>query len=233
MTPSPDLDTLIDRIKSAQAAGTALQIRGGNTKAFYGEAAQGEPLDTSVLRRHFQLRADRAGGHRALRHAAGRTGGQRSPRTASACPSSRHASARAARSAAWSRQASPARRAPLSGAVRDFMLGATLLNGRGEVLSFGGQVMKNVAGYDVSRLLAGSLGTLGVILEVSLKVLPVAPASVTLRFEMDEGTAIQRLNEWVGPAASDQCERLVGRHAGAAPARRASRGAGGSGEARR
>jgi glycolate oxidase FAD binding subunit len=59
------------------------------------------------------------------------------------------------------------------GAVRDYVLGATLVNGRGDILSFGGQVMKNVAGYDVSRVLAGSLGTLGVIAEVSLKVLPV------------------------------------------------------------
>ena len=71
--------------------------------------------------------------------------------------------------------------------MRDYVLGATLLNGRAEVLSFGGQVMKNVAGYDVSRLLAGSMGMLGVICEVSLKVLPVAPATLTLRFEMDAG----------------------------------------------
>jgi glycolate oxidase FAD binding subunit len=84
------------------------------------------------------------------------------------------------------------------GAVRDHVLGATLLNGRGEVLSFGGQVMKNVAGYDVSRLLAGSLGVLGVILEVSLKVLPIASATVTLRFEMDQASALARLNDWAG-----------------------------------
>ena len=75
-------------------------------------------------------------------------------------------------SAAWSPPAWPGRRAPPSGGVRDHVLGATLLNGRAEVLSFGGQVMKNVAGYDVSRLLAGSMGMLGVICEVSLKVLP-------------------------------------------------------------
>src|SRR5204863_9079061 len=84
------------------------------------------------------------------------------------------------------------------GSVRDHVLGATLLNGKGEVMTFGGQVMKNVAGYDVSRLLAGSMGTLGVILEVSLKVLPMAPATLTLRFEMDEATALRRLNEWAG-----------------------------------
>jgi glycolate oxidase FAD binding subunit len=64
----------------------------------------------------------------------------------------------------------------VSVAARDYVLGARLLNGRGELLTFGGQVMKNVAGYDVSRLLAGSLGTLGVIAELSLKVLPMAPA---------------------------------------------------------
>lgn len=92
--------------------------------------------------------------------------------------------------------AGPARAAV--GGVRDFVLGATLLNGKGELLSFGGQVMKNVAGYDVSRLLAGSMGVLGVICEVSLKVLPIAPASLTLRFDMDQATALQRLNEWAG-----------------------------------
>jgi glycolate oxidase FAD binding subunit len=92
--------------------------------------------------------------------------------------------------------AGPARAAV--GGVRDFVLGATLLNGRGELMSFGGQVMKNVAGYDVSRLLAGSLGVLGVICEVSLKVLPVAPASLTLRFDFDQATALRRLNEWAG-----------------------------------
>ena len=95
---------------------------------------------------------------------------------ASACRSSRRTSAPAPRSAAWSPRACRGRRARAAGSVRDHVLGATLLNGRGELLHFGGQVIKNVAGYDVSRLLAGSLGTLGVILEVSLKVLPRAAA---------------------------------------------------------
>jgi glycolate oxidase FAD binding subunit len=84
------------------------------------------------------------------------------------------------------------------GAVRDFVLGAVLMDGKGEVLHFGGQVMKNVAGYDVSRLLAGSLGTLGLILEVSLKVLPKPFSETTLRFEMGEADAIRQLNEWGG-----------------------------------
>ncbi len=96
-----------------------------------------------------------------------------------------------------------------SGAVRDFVLGAQLLDGRGDVLTFGGQVMKNVAGYDVSRLLAGSLGTLGVMLEVSLKVLPRPFAETTLRFALDEIDA-HPIAEHVGrPAAADLGQRLA------------------------
>jgi glycolate oxidase FAD binding subunit len=86
-----------------------------------------------------------------------------------------------------------------SGAVRDFVLGCKLLDGKGDVLTFGGQVMKNVAGYDVSRLQAGALGTLGLLLEVSVKVLPRAPREATLVFErIAEVDAIRRLNEWAG-----------------------------------
>lgn len=82
------------------------------------------------------------------------------------------------------------------GAVRDYLLGAQLINGRGEQLVFGGQVMKNVAGYDVSRVLAGSLGSLGVITEVSLKVLPVPVAETTLRMPMEQASALAHLARW-------------------------------------
>jgi glycolate oxidase FAD binding subunit len=85
-----------------------------------------------------------------------------------------------------------------AGAVRDFVLGVKLMDGEARVLSFGGQVMKNVAGYDVSRLIAGSLGTLGVIVEVSLKVLPRPVAEATLRFEMPEAKALESVNRWAG-----------------------------------
>jgi glycolate oxidase FAD binding subunit len=84
------------------------------------------------------------------------------------------------------------------GAVRDFVLGAAIMDGKGDILHFGGQVMKNVAGYDVSRLLAGSLGTLGLILEISLKVLPKPFVETTVRLAMTEQEAIRRLNEWGG-----------------------------------
>ncbi|MFN3862258.1 MAG: glycolate oxidase subunit GlcE [Roseateles sp.] len=84
------------------------------------------------------------------------------------------------------------------GSVRDHLLGAVLINGRGELLSFGGTVMKNVAGFDVSRVLAGSLGQLGLITEVTLKVLPLPAATATLRFELDQGAALMALNRWGG-----------------------------------
>jgi glycolate oxidase FAD binding subunit len=84
------------------------------------------------------------------------------------------------------------------GAVRDYVLGLQMVNGKAEHLNFGGTVMKNVAGYDVSRLVAGSWGMLGVITEVSLKVLPIAPAEATLCFEMSQADALQQLNHWGG-----------------------------------
>lgn len=84
------------------------------------------------------------------------------------------------------------------GGVRDHVLGVTLLNGKAELMSFGGTVMKNVAGYDVSRLMAGSLGVLGLIAEVSLKVLPRPVVQATLRFEMEQAKALEQLNRWGG-----------------------------------
>jgi glycolate oxidase FAD binding subunit len=84
------------------------------------------------------------------------------------------------------------------GGVRDFVLGAKLLDGRAQLLSFGGMVMKNVAGYDVARLLAGSLGILGVIVEVSFKVVPRPGREMTLRFTLTQSAALDQLNAWGG-----------------------------------
>ena len=89
-------------------------------------------------------------------------------------------------------------RRPFAGACRDFVLGTKIINGKGEILRFGGQVMKNVAGYDVSRLMTGAMGTLGVLLEISLKVLPLEPAHCSMSFSEDSATAITRMNEWCG-----------------------------------
>jgi glycolate oxidase FAD binding subunit len=83
-----------------------------------------------------------------------------------------------------------------AGAARDFVLGAHLIDGNGELLRFGGQVIKNVAGFDVSRLLCGALGTLGLIAQASLKVLPRPRAEITLRFELDAVAALERFNRF-------------------------------------
>ena len=114
-----------------------------------------------------------------------------------------------------------------AGALRDHVLGAELLDGRGLRLRFGGRVMKNVAGYDVSRALAGSLGTLGVILETSLKVLPRPEHEITLCVEAGQAEAIGLMNRWAGqplPISANAwvAGRLLVRLAGAAPALRAA-----------
>lgn len=85
---------------------------------------------------------------------------------------------------------------PYTGSARDFVLGAKVLTGKGEILKFGGQVMKNVAGFDVARLMTGSLGTLGILLEVSLKVLPCHEAEHTLVLTCNVQEAIQNMNAW-------------------------------------
>jgi glycolate oxidase FAD binding subunit len=83
-----------------------------------------------------------------------------------------------------------------AGSIRDYVLGAKMIDGRGEILQFGGRVIKNVAGFDLSRVLVGSLGTLGVILEVSIRVMPMHPLETTLAFEHGSADAhIQWINE--------------------------------------
>jgi glycolate oxidase FAD binding subunit len=85
-----------------------------------------------------------------------------------------------------------------AGSVRDFVLGVRMMDGKGDDLHFGGQVMKNVAGYDVSRLMVGSMGTLGLLLEISLKVLPRPSVEMTVTLQMNESDAIERMNHWAG-----------------------------------
>jgi glycolate oxidase FAD binding subunit len=114
-------------------------------------------------------------------------------------------------------------RRPYAGAVRDVVLGVRLLDGRGDELSFGGRVMKNVAGFDVSRLIAGSLGTLGVLLEASLKCLPLPQGETTVALEADYAEAMRRFEEWsrVALPLSATCwhgNRLVVRLSGASSA---------------
>ncbi|MBL8515783.1 MAG: glycolate oxidase subunit GlcE [Betaproteobacteria bacterium] len=108
-----------------------------------------------------------------------------------------------------------------AGSVRDFMLGVRILDGGGQDLSFGGRVIKNVAGYDITRLMAGAMGTLGVLVEMSFKVLPNPAAEATLCLEMDAAAAIERINLWAGSplplsATSWHAGRLHVRLSGAA-----------------
>jgi glycolate oxidase FAD binding subunit len=193
----PALQTLIDRVLAAQSAGTRLDIRGGGTKAFYGEAPQGEALPTTALTGISSYEPTelvvtaRCGTPLAELEAALAEKGQCLPFEPPHFDRGGTVGGMVAAGLSGPSRASV-------GAVRDYILGASLLNGQGEVLSFGGQVMKNVAGYDVSRLLAGAMGTLGVILEVSLKVLPMAPATATLRFQLDQVAALDKLNAWGG-----------------------------------
>lgn len=99
------------------------------------------------------------------------------------------------------------------GAARDFVLGTKIINGKADIMQFGGQVMKNVAGYDASRLMTGAYGTLGLLLEVSLKVLPKPPAEITLQAELDAHDAIETINRLSGQnlpiSASAYCDNQL------------------------
>lgn len=191
------LEQFRDRITAATVDKTPLRLRGGGTKDWYGQSLQGEVLDT---RAHTGIVAyeptelvivARCGTPLSEIEAAL---DERNQMLAFEPPHFGPASTIGGVVAAG--LSGPRRQAV--GAVRDFVLGATLLDGKGDVLRFGGQVMKNVAGYDVSRLLTGSLGTLGLIVDVSLKVLPKPFMETTLRFELGQKEAIERLNNWGG-----------------------------------
>jgi glycolate oxidase FAD binding subunit len=194
---APTLARLVDQVQTARAAKGALNICGGGTKAFYGEAPRGEPLDVTPLSGISSYEPSelvvtvRAGTPLAALEAALAEQGQCLP-----FEPPRFGPGSTVGGMVASGLAGPARASV--GGVRDYVLGATLLNGKGELLHFGGTVMKNVAGYDVSRMLAGSMGVLGVLCEVSLKVLPQPVATATLRFELDQADALVRLNQWGG-----------------------------------
>ena len=197
-----DLDTatrpFAEQILASVAEGTPLRIRGGGSKDFYGQAFQGEVLDVRPLAGISSYEPSelvvtvRAGTRLAELEAVLAEQGQA---LAFEPP---HFGPDATVGGMVAAGLSGPARASVGGG-RDYVLGVRLLNGRGELLTFGGQVMKNVAGYDVSRLLVGSLGTLGVITEVSLKVLPVAPSEATLRCGgASQAAALALLNRWGG-----------------------------------
>ena len=191
------IETFREQVRAAAANGGKLRIRGGGTKDWYGQSLAGEILDTREHRGIVDYEPTelvitaRCGTPLAEIEA---VLAEQNQMLAFEPP---HFGDNATFGGAIAAGLSGPRRAN-SGALRDFVLGAELLDGKGELLRFGGQVMKNVAGYDVSRLLAGSLGMLGLITQASVKVLPRPFAETTLRFEMSEIDAIRKLNEWGG-----------------------------------
>jgi glycolate oxidase FAD binding subunit len=199
MKPMQDtLQHFTDRILHATQTGQALRLRGGGTKDFLGQSLQGEVLDTTAYSGILSYEPSelvitvRSGTSLAEVEAALAQKGQ------SFAFEPPHFGAGTTIGGMVAAGLSGPARASV-GAVRDFVLGARVINGKGEHLTFGGQVMKNVAGYDVSRLLAGSWGQLGLITEVSLKVLPVAPGEATLVCAgVSQQQALTLLNRWGG-----------------------------------
>jgi glycolate oxidase FAD binding subunit len=216
-----DLSTeFVARIKEAASAGKGLCLKGGGSKDFYGQVLAGEILDTrshaGILEyepTELVITARSGTKLKDIEAALAEKGqmlafepphfGQPSPPTplpqagegsvVAAAPENRWATIGGCIAAGLSGP-----RRPTVGAARDFVLGVKIADGRGEIQTFGGQVMKNVAGYDVSRLFAGSLGTLGLLLEVSVKVLPRPVQELTLRMELPEDQALDKLNRWAG-----------------------------------
>ncbi|HLX23600.1 MAG TPA: glycolate oxidase subunit GlcE [Usitatibacter sp.] len=189
--------SLCERIKDHAARKAPLRIRGGGTKDFYGAAREGETLDVSpysgivayepkelvvTVRAGTplsELEAELASQRQMLAFEPPHFGAGATIGGTVACAFS-------------------GPRRPYAGSLRDFVLGTRIVNGKGEDLSFGGRVIKNVAGYDVSRLMAGALGTLGVITEISFKVLPRPASEATLVFDLEEEPATRQVNLWAG-----------------------------------
>ncbi len=190
------LDDLVERITVAHDSRTLLRIRGAGSKDFYGSMLAGDLLEVADYRGVVAYEPSEL-------YITARCGTpiseieallvERGQMLAFEPPRFSGATVGGCIAAGLS---GPRRQQ--AGAVRDFVLGVKLIDGTGQVLDFGGQVMKNVAGYDVSRLIAGSMGTLGVIADVTVKVLPQAVAEQTLCFSLNEDEAISRLNQWGG-----------------------------------
>lgn len=190
-----ELQSFQERIRAAAAARRPLLIRGGGSKDFYGGPLEGELLDASALSgiTHCEptelVISARAGTPLVELERELSTHGQmlafEPPRF----------DGQATAGGALASGLSGPRRA-YCGAVRDFVLGVEMIDGRGELLRFGGRVIKNVAGFDVSRLMAGSLGTLGLLTEVTLKTVPRPRAECTIRFEVDQTQALESMARW-------------------------------------
>jgi glycolate oxidase FAD binding subunit len=226
-TLEPAIAAMRERVLAAAADGTKLRLRGAGTKDFYGENLEGELLELGSHRgivaydpSELVITA-RCGTPLSQIEAALAAAGQFLPFEPPAFSGDPTLGGVIAAGLSGPRR-------PYAGAARDFVLGARLLSADGELLRFGGQVMKNVAGFDVARLLCGSLGILGIITEVSLKVLPRPRQEETLRLELGFAAACAAFDRWAGQplplsaaAWYDGCAWV--RLSGAAPAVEAAR----------
>jgi glycolate oxidase FAD binding subunit len=222
-----ELRSLHERVRAAAADGRPIRLRGSGSKDFYGQTLAGDVVDTRgyagvVAYEPTELVITARCGTRLAEIES--LLAERGQMLAFEPP---HFGPDATLGGCVSAGLSGPRR-PAAGGVRDFVLGVKLIDGHAELMSFGGQVMKNVAGYDVSRLVCGALGTLGLIAEVSLKVLPKPFEESTLLFRMDQAQALDKLNEWGGQplpvSASAFCDgALALRLSGAGAAVRAAR----------
>ncbi len=195
--PGDAMDELRECVRRAASTRTTLRLRGAGTKDFYGEHLEGEIVDLKALCGvvHYEpselVLCARGGTPLSQLEALLRSEGQFlpfEPPRPGADPTLGGVIAAGL--------SGPRRM--YAGAARDFVLGTRLMDGRGELLHFGGEVMKNVAGFDVSRLLCGSLGILGILTEVSLKVLPRPRSELTVRLELPAAAAVGAFNRWAG-----------------------------------
>ncbi|MGE4335497.1 MAG: glycolate oxidase subunit GlcE [Pigmentiphaga sp.] len=199
VSSDPEAERLCDAVRAAIADASPLCLQGGGTRAFLGDPVDATPLSVAAVRGIVDYQpaelfiTARAGTPVAEIEAALAERGQYL-----AFEPPRFGAAGTVGGMLAAGLSGPGRMA--GGSLRDAVLGTVLLNGRAEVLRFGGQVIKNVAGYDVSRLLAGSLGTLGIVLEVSLRVAPLAVASATRVYDMPNSDAIDQVNRWLAQA---------------------------------
>ncbi len=194
---SAEVERIRDRVRAAAADGRPLRIQGGGTKDFYGEALAGDPLDVRALRGIVTYEpAELVVTARAATPLVEIEDVLAAHGQMLAFEPPRHGADATLGGIVAAGLSGPRR--PHAGAVRDFVLGVRIVDGTGEALRFGGQVIKNVAGFDVSRLMTGALGTLGVLTEISLKCLPQPKVESTRVVDCSGADAIRLVNEWGG-----------------------------------
>lgn len=217
-----DLATALqEQVRAAYKQRTRLCIRGGGSKDFYGRSASGEPLDVAGHRGivHYEpaeLVLTARGGTplKEIESTLAREGQMLAfePPHLGPCAT---LGGTIACGLAGPRRA-------YAGAARDAVLGVRCISGEGKPLRFGGEVVKNVAGFDAFRLMTGAMGSLGVLLDVSLRVVPRPERELTLGFERDSATAIEEMTRWSSralplTATAHDGERLYARLEGTEP----------------